>query len=291
MPPRLITTADQVETVFSAPPLLTTGDFHHGVYLDCRWEPASETEEVATPWHTAVVFTHLPEVAIAERKLDGRVKVERVHSGDVLIIPAHVGQGAKWNVEGEFVSFVFEPTALAQTITSEAAPILKPHFATQDLLMLQLALAVKKSLATGNPNGLYLETLTQTLAVHLLETYSEAPPASRLAQPAQRLDRYRFSQVIDYIYAHLGRDISLHQLAQLVGLSPHHFSQLFKHSTGLSPYQYVIHCRVNRAKALLKNSREPIAAIAHTVGFTDQSHLNRHFKRIVGVTPRQFRQG
>ncbi|MGB6016783.1 MAG: helix-turn-helix transcriptional regulator, partial [Nodosilinea sp.] len=75
------------------------------------------------------------------------------------------------------------------------------------------------------------------------------------------------------------------------GMSAHYFSQLFKQSTGFAPHQYVIRCRVERAKTLLAQPHTPIADIAYQVGFAHQSHLNRHFKRLVGVTPGQWRRG
>jgi AraC family transcriptional regulator len=64
---------------------------------------------------------------------------------------------------------------------------------------------------------------------------------------------------------------------------------LFKQSTGLTPHQYVIQCRVERAKQLLLQGELTIADIAYRVGFANQSHLNRHFKRLFGVTPKAIR--
>lgn len=71
---------------------------------------------------------------------------------------------------------------------------------------------------------------------------------------------------------------------------PPNFSLLFKQSTGLTPHQYVIKIRVDRAKYLLLQGKNSIADIAQIVGFANQSHLNLHFKRLVGVTPKQFSQ-
>ena len=73
-------------------------------------------------------------------------------------------------------------------------------------------------------------------------------------------------------------------------MSPSYFSRLFKQSTGYAPHQYVIRCRVERAKKLLLQEKLTIADIAYSLGFAHQSHLNRHFKRLVGVTPKKFRQ-
>jgi AraC family transcriptional regulator len=73
-------------------------------------------------------------------------------------------------------------------------------------------------------------------------------------------------------------------------MSPHYFSRLFKKTTGFTPHQYVINCRIEKAKDLLKKGKLSIAEIAKEVGFVDQSHLHRYFKRKVGITPKSFLQ-
>jgi AraC family transcriptional regulator len=79
-------------------------------------------------------------------------------------------------------------------------------------------------------------------------------------------------------------------MAELVHLSPDHFARQFKAATGLAPYQFVIARRVERAQQLLCARQEVgLAEVALSAGFSDQSQLCFHFKRIVGVTPRRFR--
>jgi AraC family transcriptional regulator len=68
------------------------------------------------------------------------------------------------------------------------------------------------------------------------------------------------------------------------------FARLFKEATGLPPHQYVIARRVERARQLLQGSADlSLAEVAAHAGFSDQSQFARHFKRLVGVTPGQFR--
>ena len=125
------------------------------------------------------------------------------------------------------------------------------------------------------------------LILHLLENYSTTRKNS-FEPIAGTLPQYKLQQVIDYIQAYLDSDLSLNQLAASVQMSPHYFSRLFKETTGFTPHKYVINCRIERAKELLKQGKLSIAEIAKEVGFVDQSHLNRCFKRKIGITPKQF---
>jgi AraC family transcriptional regulator len=96
-------------------------------------------------------------------------------------------------------------------------------------------------------------------------------------------------RVRDYIEAHLDDDLSLTVLADVACLSPHHFSRSFKQAAGVGPARYVMGRRLERAKTLLRRTREPLAVIAQDTGFADQSHLTHMFRREIGVTPGRFR--
>lgn len=100
------------------------------------------------------------------------------------------------------------------------------------------------------------------------------------------MPKHKLHQATEYINDSLDQDLNLADLAAIVQMSPFHFARLFKQSTGLAPHQFVIRCRVERAKELLMRGEMAIADIAAEVGFANQSHLNRHFKRIVGFTPK-----
>ena len=97
-------------------------------------------------------------------------------------------------------------------------------------------------------------------------------------------------QVRDYLEAYPLTNVTLADLATLTGLSPYAVLRAFRRQTGLTPHTYQLQQRIERAKKLLQNG-EVVAQVAAETGFFDQSHLTRHFKRIVGATPRQFVQG
>jgi AraC-like DNA-binding protein len=90
-----------------------------------------------------------------------------------------------------------------------------------------------------------------------------------------------------YLEAHYMDNPSLEDLARIAGLSPFHLTRVFHEATGLPPHTYLTQLRISRAKQRLQ-AGDPIADVAAATGFSDQSHLTRRFKRIVGVTPGQF---
>ncbi|MBD2463141.1 helix-turn-helix transcriptional regulator [Oscillatoria sp. FACHB-1407] len=96
-------------------------------------------------------------------------------------------------------------------------------------------------------------------------------------------------QTLDYIQERLSEEISLEAIANHLGISQYYFSHLFKQAMGVSPYQYVLQQRVERAKQLLKETDLSIADIALECGFANQNHLAKHFRSLVGMSPKAYR--
>ncbi|MEM6433205.1 MAG: AraC family transcriptional regulator [Cyanobacteria bacterium P01_D01_bin.115] len=186
-----------------------------------------------------------------------------------------------------------EPSYLSNILKSEmnAERIeLIPTFATQrDALILAIGQALKAELATGGALGqLYVDSLTTTLCVHLLRHYATRSPQLPTHKGGLSSDRLR--RTLDLIHASLDQSLRLETLAAAVGLDVYYFSRLFRQSMGISPYQYVLQQRIEKAKSLLQNQALTVTAIALECGFTDSSHLARQFRKTVGMSPRDYRQ-
>lgn len=133
---------------------------------------------------------------------------------------------------------------------------------------------------------MYAETTTAILAVHLQQQYGQR--TLEFKAYTDGLPQSVLHQVTDYIHAHLDQALGLADLATIANLSPHYFTRLFKQSTGFTPHQFVIRCRVERAKTLLLHSKSTIVEVAQQVGFANQAHLNVQIKRLLGVTPKMI---
>jgi AraC family transcriptional regulator len=104
------------------------------------------------------------------------------------------------------------------------------------------------------------------------------------------LAAWQAKRTLDYIEANLAAKVGLGEMADAVTLSKSHFSRAFKCSLGSSPMAFVVARRVERAKLMMTSSRERLTDIALACGFSDQSHLNRHFRRVVGTSPGLWRR-
>lgn len=281
------------QRVFGRSPLLSSLNANwQGIYLAHDYLLAGESPEVSAKQHGVAIFTHTDAAIQVERVLDGQFRQEQVAPGNILVTPADITHWARWYGAGGVILLGFDASVLAQAsydvIDPDRAELL-PHFTTPDPLIQQMGLALKTVLEqSASGSRLYAETMMNALIMHLLQHYSARSPQWR--DNSDGLSRSQWRQVKDYIQAHLDRDLGLEELAAVTQISSHYFCQLFKQTTGMTPHQYVIRCRIQRAKMLLRHTNQSIASIAKQVGFADQSHLTRHFKRCVGVTPKVFLQ-
>jgi AraC-like DNA-binding protein len=138
--------------------------------------------------------------------------------------------------------------------------------------------------AEGGEPVLRLQTLLTVGLSQLFRRHAGALPSRELPRPSRR----KIALVREYLDTHFAAKVSLDDLSRLAGLSAYHLVRSFLDEVGLPPCQYQIHRRVLYALGRLRQGAA-ISQAAYEAGFVDQSHLNRHFKRILGVTPGLFR--
>jgi AraC family transcriptional regulator len=99
----------------------------------------------------------------------------------------------------------------------------------------------------------------------------------------------RMATVFDYIDARLGSDLSLAELSARAAMSKYHFIRTFKHTSGMTPHQYILGRRLSTAATALRVTKRPVVRIALECGFGDLSTFNHYFRRVMGATPTAYR--
>jgi AraC family transcriptional regulator len=258
-----------------------------------RAAPAWEYYAPALTHHRLVLVTRPPQQL--ELRFEGMKQHVPPPAGAIILVPAGMRGRVHWSGGFDWLHVYLEPGLIARVAAEsfdlDPARLTVPPLGGLDLPPLRAAMAaVDAELTSGGAGGpLAAESLANVLAVHLLR-HLLAP-----RRPDRRRDgampRGRLRAVVEYIEEHFAAGPTLGQLAAVARLSEYHFARQFKAATGLAPHQYVIARRVERAKRLLQAGGDlPLAEVAAEAGFSDQSQLSQHFRRLVGVTPSHFRR-
>ncbi|MCY6489799.1 helix-turn-helix domain-containing protein [Leptolyngbya sp. GGD] len=282
------------------PPLLTS--FQAGwnnIQLAHYCQPSINFPEATTPQHLVTIPLG-SQACDLEFVSEGCLQTisyqeQDFVSGCIEIVPTDLPYGLRSISVVQSIEWVhcyLEPTFLAQIAYESINPDRVELLLTLkkvDLLIHQIGLALRASLeADGVGSRFYADSLATALSAHLLRHYSTRNHCFR--EHEDGLSKQKLRQAIEYIETHLGEDVSLTDIANELGMSQYYFCHLFKRSTGISPHQFLIRQRVERAKRLLKQSERTITSVALECGFANQSHFARCFRQCIGVNPNQFRK-
>jgi AraC family transcriptional regulator len=262
-----------------------------GVKLRCyRYQP----DDIEVPALQDFMFiAYRRGLAVMERLFKGRWRQERLVPGDVSLqtrnLPTH------WNWDGglevihvhltmPFVAQVCEEVFDRQVAEVHFRDVLK----TPDPILFQGATAIAEEVANPGPGGpFYIDAVARQMCVHTLRKYSIV--SFREKTRTKGLSPRRARQVADYIEANLEQALTLEELAREMHLSGYHLLRQFKLCFDVAPHRYVINRRLERAKELLAKGDLPIKEIAMRVGFSDQPHMTRVFRRFLKTTPSAYR--
>jgi AraC-like DNA-binding protein len=216
--------------------------------------------------------------------------IHRAPAGSIVVIhPGEVHTGHAGTPSGWTYRMLYPEVSLVQRATAEFMgqkqlpyfpnPVIQDQQLAAQLR--QLHIVIENSTSVLERESCFLWTIAQ-----LVRRYGDRRPfLVPIRQEHQVVQRIQ-----DYLRANYANSISLEQLAYIANLKPLRLLRSFRREVGLPPHAYLVQVRVTRAKAMLSLG-VPIAQVAADTGFTDQSHLTRHFKRLVGVTPRQYTLG
>lgn len=225
--------------------------------------------------------------------VDGaRIQTTALPAGSVFLYADRQFVWHRREKPSEYVNLTLEPQLLDRVAAENnlSAPIeLEHRVIFLDPTILQIAQLLKSEVvASGIAGDLYVESLRNLLAVHLLRNYTGASTAPAI-EPGL-LDVFKLKQVKDYIAEHLAEALTIADLAALIPMSSFHFARAFKAAIGMPPHQYITQQRIDRAKILLSATQLSIAEISYQVGFSNQSHFTAQFRKQTGATPKQYRE-
>lgn len=237
-------------------------------------------------FHTAYeVCTVLPKPAFSEWRYRGKTH-EAGSRGTSFMEPGELHHNTSVRGVGDFRVLVISPLAMSAFSRAHGGPD-TPHFACTQTwnagiyrkfarlheLLEEEVPPLESQSRLAECMGLLLE---QCIEGGLTQTTTDASEAIRRAR--------------DLLIDHYRESVTLDQLSEAARLSPYHLIRAFKKKTGLSPHAFQVQLRIARARELLRK-RLPIVQVAQVVGFYDQSHFTRYFKRAWGITPAEYLRG
>jgi AraC-like DNA-binding protein len=226
-----------------------------------------------------------------EGRLDGAQTAFDMQPGRAMLRPALNRFRGLSRGGGTFryVMFWFDPAiiGLATDGNVDAQAPLPPSADLAHPAILWAMTAMAGHAENPGPGGrLYAESLAVAVLTELMRHRMIGDRAYRVALGRTAPELRRFA---DYVEAHLDRDLSLFTLSAVAGLSVSHLVRELRRVTGLSPHQYVLRRRAERARFLLERRDRGILDVALDVGFSSQAHLNQVFRRVYGLTPGAYR--
>jgi AraC family transcriptional regulator len=232
----------------------------------------------------------LTDIVGTTRSDNGAVQALSLPQGTFAFRPSRMVLRSILPAPARFIRILQSPETYDSIISDMVrggAVDLQPQTASYDPLVSQIVLTIANEIDRGFFDQILADALSTALAVRILRPCLDA--SAIMLAPLNGLSRERLQRVCDYIEAHLDDRLTLADLAGVACLSPYHFSRSFKQAVGVGPQRYVMERRIERAKVLMRRTRQPLASIALEVGFAEQSHLTAIFRREIGMTPGRFR--
>jgi AraC family transcriptional regulator len=260
----------------------------NGFYFGEYYEPFLDTPEHSHP-HLEIVTLDFEEPTPIEFTLDSHFKKALV-SHSTTIFPAHVPHRAICGKKNSFSILTLELAQIASVTyedVKEYSIELLPQVAVFDPVIDHIEQLLRLEIKSAKLNNhLYLDSLITALSVHLLRQYTVQK--TNIRKNFVGLTYNQIRPAVDYMHEYLEENLSLDTIAKVVGMSRYHFIRCFKQAIGISPYQYLVQQRIERAKRLLQVSQLSLADIAIACGFANQSHFTTCFKQQIKITPRTF---
>lgn len=254
-----------------------------------RVEPSTGRERT----YSEIAIAFPGDCAVAEIQYsaaDGFVRSQTMSERQISIIPPGQPHQVSWRRAGDVTVVRIAPDflkRLAREAGMRAVEVVG-QFGAFDPVIWHLGRELGAELRRHRRlDSNYLQSVATVLTRRMLSTSVVAV----LPVESGGLPRFKLRRAIEYIHENMAKDITFRDVANHVEISAYHFARMFKQSTGQSPHNYIVRCRIERAKALLAEDKLPISDVAFEVGYKSQSYFTTCFGRLAGVTPGAFRAG
>ena len=283
--------------VYPSLPLLNSDDLEHpsaAALMSVQYfqaAPDSMPEDVFAEHH--VLLNLCEEPHRVQNMRDGVLRDFTFQKDEIVVTPAGMRSGWRWFAQSDVIVVTLDPAKVERFAQTELGILLDPQqfrdlpqFVDADLcaagVMLRDALD-----ADDISSGVMFEAMSRVLLVKLLQRYGRRRPDE--IELSARFTSAHYHRVLAVVRARLDQTITVEELAKEAGMSPSHFSRVFKETLGSTPMQYVLAYRIEQAIKMMSDPGRPLGDVALACGFADQAHFSRSFKQVTGQTPRQFR--
>jgi AraC family transcriptional regulator len=258
-----------------------------------RWGGTSPVM-VQPPLDQHYIVMHLGGAKRVKRSGGDSASVETIaECRSLTLVPA--GTEFNWHTAGPiaFAHLYLQPQQLKNTLATEFdqegrdGSLVERVGFRDPVLEALVSRMIEEVECAGSASTLLLDSLLESCLIRLSRRHAPRPIASRLMPVA--LAPHRLARVLEFVDAHLDRDICLADLVEAAGTGQYHFSHAFRAATGCSPYRYLIARRIEYSKVLLMTSSESLMDVSIKCGFNTQHQFASMFKRLVGIGPKRFR--
>lgn len=285
------------EEIYPSLPLLNSDEQEHisaAGLMSLRYfqaEPDRMPEDVFAEHHVLLNLQPVPHRV--QNMRDGELHDFTFHKDQIIVTPAGMRSGWRWFDRSDVIVITLDPAKVERFAQTELSMLLDPQqfrdtplFEDADLCtagaMLRDALESKDI-----TSGVMFEAMSRVLLVKLLQRYGKRPAED--TEMSARFTSTHYARVLAFVRSQLDQSITVEELAREAGMSPSHFSRVFKETLGSTPMQYVLAYRIEQAIKMMEDADRPLGNIALDCGFADQAHFSRCSKQVTGQTPRAFR--
>lgn len=286
---RLSSSVDEVARIARARPSVLADVLQGQTRVTGRWTHGA-FEAVVKPMHEHVISATYAGSGKASSIIDGRLTEAEARVGTVTYLPR--GYEGEFRVSQNTTSNIYLGHDRLQACADHLAEgrsfdLFHRIHAPDERLFSIMRMIADEADSPGLHSRLFLEQALDLLCIQLLRAHSTL--AQPLLNRQHGLAPWQVKRVTQYMRDNLGQDITLQELANIVGMSRFHFCTAFRRATGATPHGQLTRIRMEMACDLLKNSPLLVSDIALAVGYSAVASFSTAFHKYTGIAPRQYR--